>query len=231
MDSKQINKEAMYRSVAKVGDDHAALTATVVAYGRQLAALKSTCDTVDALAQAQEASRTGIAVDKSRITEILIGAVLAVAGGVAAWASENSNEEVRAKVNFAPTDLRKLRDAQIPERARMVAEEAGKHDLSEHGVGPLVIDGLRTKIAAYDAIVSAPRDAQIKTKGLTQALAEQFKLGDKILSERLDKLMEQFREPQPQFYRDYHNARTIVDRGGSQSGPSANPPSSKPATP
>jgi hypothetical protein len=216
MDLRQTNKSHMYRSVATVATNNIALTSSVAAFGRQLTALQATIDTIDTLAQAQEASTAGITLDKTRITDILVNATLAVAGAVAAWASENNNEEVRARMNLTPSSIKGSLDRQIPATAKMVADEAAKHDLKEFGAGPLVLEAFNAKIEAYNAIMNAPREAVVATVGLTTALEQQFTLGDKILKERLDKLMEQFRESQPQFFAEYKSARSIVDRGGGQ---------------
>jgi hypothetical protein len=228
MDIRQTNKSNMYRSVVTVATNHTDLTKSVAAFGRQVTALQTTLYTIDALAQAQEASTKGITLDKTRIADILVNATLAVAGAVAAWASENNNEEVRVKMTFTPSSLKGGLDRQIPTTAKLVADEAAKHDLTEFGAGPLALEAFNAKITAYHAIMNAPREAVVATSGLTTALEQQFALGDKILKERLDKLMEQFRESQPQFFAEYRGARTIVDRGGSQQG---TPAGGKLATP
>jgi hypothetical protein len=216
MDTKQLNKQAMYGAVSKVLSGNSALWSGNQGFARQVAALDGVRDAIETLAAAQESVRTGITADKQRITGLLINTTLTVAGALAAWASENNNEEVRAKADFSESDLRKLRDQQIGDRAREVHSLATEHAaaLGEFGVGPLALETLQTRIDAYDAVVGAPRDAQVKTKTVTEAIKEQFALGDAILKERLDKLIEQFRDAHPGFYSDYQNARAILDRGG-----------------
>ncbi len=113
----------------------------------------------------------------------------------------------------------------------MVADEAAKHDLADYGGGPLAVEAFNTRITAYNAIQNAPRDAVVAVSGLTTALAEQFVLGDKIVKQRLDKLMEQFRESQPQFFAEYKSARSIVDRGGGQTASPTPVPAASKTTP
>lgn len=216
MENTQNNKGNMFRTVVQIQKKNAALTASVPAVAKQTTALETTLETIDTLVQAQEASKKGITLDKTNITRILVNGILGIAGSVAAWASENNKEEVRVKMSLTPTGVAETKDAKIPVLAKMVAEEAAKHDLADYGAGPLALEAFNAKITAYNAIQNAPREAVVAVTGLTKALAEQFVLGDKIVKERLDKLMEQFREPQPQFFAEYKSARSIVDRGGAQ---------------
>lgn len=231
MNNRQTNLLNMYRAVVNVQTKNATATASVPAVARQTAALASTLDTIGELSRAQEASSKGITLDKTRIREILINATLATAGAVASWASENNNEEVRVKMTFSPSGLKGSTDRELATSAHTVATEAAKHDLGEFGAGPLALEAFNAKIAAFDAIADAPRQATIATSAVTKALDEQFRLADRIVKERMDKLMEQFRESQAQFFNEYKAARIIVDRGGGQSASATPAPAAPKSTP
>jgi hypothetical protein len=55
-----------------------------------------------------------------------------------------------------------------------------------------------------------------------------FDGADGILNNRLDNLMLKFEDTQPDFFRDYTNARIIIDRRGGHGG---NPPPTPPTPP
>jgi hypothetical protein len=65
--------------------------------------------------------------------------------------------------------------------------------------------------------------ARVKISTATELLETEFARADMILNDRIDGLMEQFKDSGTTFYADYKNARRIVDTG-SQPEPPAPPP-------
>jgi hypothetical protein len=56
-----------------------------------------------------------------------------------------------------------------------------------------------------------PRQAQAAAAAATRQLEQLFPDADRLLANRVDKLIRQFRESAPEFYQKYQVARTIVD--------------------
>ena len=104
----------------------------------------------------------------------------------------------------------------------MVAQHCqGIHDeanavvasLADYGVTAAVLTSFQTAIDTYVRAISAPRNAITERKTATTELKLLLTETNQSLMLRLDSLVEQYREPQPAFYMDYHNARIIVDLG------------------
>ena len=69
-------------------------------------------------------------------------------------------------------------------------------------------------IDAYHAQIVAPRTAIIDRKAATSTLAAAFDAADRVLVDRLDKLIPLLALTQAAFATDYRNSRIIVDSGG-----------------
>ena len=85
--------------------------------------------------------------------------------------------------------------------------------LTDYGVTAATLTTLQTAIDKYVDASSAPRNAITLRKGATAELRALLKDTNKLLTKRLDALMEQFAETKPEFYRDYQNARIVIDLG------------------
>jgi hypothetical protein len=73
-----------------------------------------------------------------------------------------------------------------------------------------------------------PQVARGEAKGAGQAMDASCGRADGILNNGLDNLMLKFEDTQPDFFRDYTNARIIIDRPG---GHGSNPPPTPPTPP
>lgn len=76
------------------------------------------------------------------------------------------------------------------------------------------LTALQTRISAYVEAIAKPRAERVKKSTATDLLGAEFARVDMILEDRIDGLMEQFKETNPTFYSDYQKARRIVDTGG-----------------
>lgn len=83
----------------------------------------------------------------------------------------------------------------------------------------------------YRTLVTSPTSARTQRKGITEEIEAQFGRADELLEDGPDKLILQFRESAPAFFRDYQNARAIQDRGGGRGDEPAPPapPSAPPS--
>jgi hypothetical protein len=136
-----------------------------------------------------------------------------VAGGVLALASKNQDPELAAKVNFSRTAITAGSENAIVARCQTVVDCATAHvdSLDEHGITQAKITSLKQKLKAFDTLRSLPRQAIAVAVAATRALERLFAETDKLLAERVDRIMWQFRESAPDLYDKYQVARRIVD--------------------
>jgi hypothetical protein len=216
MNNAQENKLAMYQTVLTVCDGDTAAWSGIAAFGTNLVAFRSLTETISALATAQTAGREGVTKAKVLATEGLLDQTMVVAGALGAYAVVAGKAELEGKVNFSRTELAKLRDDLIDDRAEEVLNLATSNlaELGAYGVVQAMLDALDARIEAYRTLVQAPRAARVSVKSLTEAIGDTFVQADRVLKGVLDRLALQFKEGAPAFHASYTNARIIVDLGG-----------------
>ncbi len=215
MNSKQNNKLNMYLTVKAVLTDHTADYQTVAAFVDQAKVFNGKLDTITAIAQAQEADRKGITVDKTQLQELLIDSVMIGAGIVRAFATVTKQADLKAQVSFTRSDVDHGTDTQISTRAGLVMSltESNATALKAYGWTADVAAELKSRKEAYDAVVSAPRQSIGNRKVLTDTLAGLFDETDALLEDVLDALALQFETSAPTFTAEYEQARNVVNHG------------------
>ncbi len=170
---------------------------------------------IEAVRLIQEQDTTGIAVDKSELREYLVNKVIEVSTAVQAYASENGDNELLESVNYSRSELLQCRDTILHDRSQLINDKADAiiGSLGDYGVVAGDLSDLQTLIDDYVAIIPKPRTATSSKKTATEDLDLHFRKADGILKNRLDKLSEQFRTSDPEFFTTFHNARIIVDSG------------------
>jgi len=169
-------------------------------------------DLIETITQEQERTAKGISVDKSRIRDLLTSSLLTVCGQVRSWASETKRGEIEAQMPANRTAWSRVPQIKVAERASAVLEIARKYkdDLIGYGMTDALLQQLESQIAAYKAIVLAPRNAITRRKTLTSLLDQELAGLKEVLDDVLDPLMNQFEDSAPKFFQDYRNARLLV---------------------
>lgn len=205
----------MYISVQTVVNKYntvwSGLPAFVTAFGEFEGVIQSIQDT----RLVQEGDISGVPKDKAQAKEAAIQKALEVSTAVFAYAAKNNNNTLKAKVDYSPSELRKSRDTVLIDRLQVIHQEANNivGSLGDYGIDATDLTELQSLIDAYENLVEEPREAITNRSEATAALPGLFKQGDGLLDEQLDKLMEQFKQDNPKFYRQYFNARIIIDLG------------------
>jgi len=172
------------------------------------------------LVEVQQTPTTGVRKDKLQALELMVERTLTVAGAVFAYASTIGNQTLRDAMDVTETELKQGRDSIVVERCRVVHTLASPLVLllAPYGVVQADLDDLDAAIVAFGGMIAAPRVAITTRKGATAELKTVLSEMDALLTDKMDKLMLQFKPVAPQFYADYFNARILVGNGGSVSG-------------
>jgi hypothetical protein len=81
----------------------------------------------------------------------------------------------------------------------------------DHGVTQAKLTALKQRLKTYDGLRVMLRQAKAAAAAATRQLEQLFPEADRLLANRVDRLVWQFRESAPEFYEKYQVARTIVD--------------------
>lgn len=158
---------------------------------------------------------TGQSDEKETVQEKLIQMILSIASALAARADRVSNEVLAAKVNFSESALSRQRDQQqvvTGRRIAMLAEEQ-LEGLTSSGITIDQVNALRELTDQFEALLPVNRISVAERKAANARLKSLFKQADKLLKNRLDRMMVRYETEDPAFYAAYLNARMILDYG------------------
>ena len=83
--------------------------------------------------------------------------------------------------------------------------------LGNFGVTQAKLTTLKQRLKTYDGLRVMPRQAQGAAAAATRQLEQLFPETDRLLANRMDRLVWQFRDSEPEFYEKYQVARTVVN--------------------
>lgn len=209
MTDRQNDKLRMYRATRTILDAHPDATAPIPAAVRAADAFRDLLrDLEDAIQDQSDYAPQGEA--KKALREALADAAVPVALAVAAWAEEEGDIALADQIEFVPSDFLKGREQDALDRATLVHDKADENvlDLDEYGVTPDTVSDLDAHISAFADALSTPRHAIAERKVHTEAIERLFPQIDRVLTKRLDRLVEQLKGTP--FYSEYKTAREIV---------------------
>lgn len=220
MKNSQENKLSMYFAVQKVCADNNSVWNGLPAFVSAFTAFEDIIQGIQDQRVIQEMDTKGVTLDKGSAEEDLIDQALKVSTAVHAYATEINDNTLREKINYVRSDFTKARDTILIDICQLIHDEANSvvGSLSDYGVTAAELTLLQGKIDDYEAIVAGPRNAITDRSTATSELEKLFVSGDDVLTNKLDKLLNQFAQSDPEFYTQYGNSRKIVDMGGASTG-------------
>lgn len=215
----------MFYAVQTAVDKHNAAWAALVPYANATTAFKDKIVAIEAEVAKQGTDLEGYALDKAAKKEKMVQKGLAIANQVYAYAEDNDDAVLREKMDVSYSDLTAPRDAVIAQKCQVIHDEANAviASIGAYGVVAADLTALETLIDAYEAVISAPRTAITVRKGATEAIETLIKEGTTILTNRMDKLMSEFKDSNPDFYQEYFDARIVVNTGSKKEEPPVPP--------
>lgn len=210
MNAKQEADLNMQRAVEQYLDANTIIIAVVLAFQTAYTKLKAFNAQIIALGGGQEAPRTGVAADKKTLKKALCDTALKVAKPTRAYATETGDNTLRDEVDYAFTDLNRLRDDQIAPRCQIVHDRAAANlaALAIYGVTTEKLENLQNAIDNSSEATPKPRTARADRAVQTANLTVLFRESKKSLT-IMDDLIDIFADDHPDFVRIYKNLREI----------------------
>ena len=213
------NKLSMYLAVQKVCADNNSVWSGLPAFATSFSAFESKIGDIESVRLIQEQDTTGIAIDKSVLKDELADKAIEVSTAVHAYATEIGDNELLESINYSRSELLKGRDTELQSKCQIIHDKADAivGSLGDYGIVAADLTELQGRIDDYSEIIPKPRTAISNKKTATEDLSLHFQEADGLLKDKLDKLIEQFKTSDAEFYTTYFNARLIVDLGRSGS--------------
>jgi len=205
----------MYLTVQQVTNYHSEAWQDFIAFKNQFLEAEKKIEEILAIRVVQEGSITGVTQDKKDARINLTKKGLEIQGKVYAYASVVGNNKLKNRVNYTRSEFSTCRDTAVIEYIQIILNAAGQFivELADFDVKQEDLDKLKALNDEFSTCVENPRQAITNRVKATKYLKEYFKQTDKILKERLDKMMDYFREKSPDFWHQYKSARKIIDLG------------------
>jgi len=215
MNARQENKFSMYLLVKILLNTFNAIWAGIPGFVLAVNEFFGKLTDIDGDVQVQETKKTGITKNKKKAKKSLIDKALEVMGALQKIATDTNDDELYDDVNFTESQLSNTRDTILLERVAIIKTAATAHaaELLGEGIDAADLTEFNDRITLYAGIVSSPTQARSNKKIATANLKIHVKDTDTILKKKLDKLMLQFKDTNPDFYDAYKNDRIVIDLG------------------
>ena len=207
----------MYNAVIAYCNNNTATIAALPAFQTALTAVETIVDQIRNTIQLQAGIINGIAMDKSQLRVTLCGIAADICAIISAFASITKNNELKEKVNFSATQLKRLSDEMVVPICANIhdALSANIAALASYGVTAEAVTNFQTAMDTYKAKISSPRNAISQRSAYNTLLERSFSQANEILKNQMDKMAVQFKTTNTAFYNAYTNNRTIVSPGTS----------------
>ncbi len=185
------------------------------AYAAGIDDLSVTIGLIDRQAQLAQ-GKPGAAGLKKQANVALCLSACEIIGAVRSYTAVNPDPELAAKVAFSPSEVTKGKVSEVVARCRNIYDATLKvaGALTGYGITAAKLSIFKKKIDAFDAVKVAPRQSRVSQSAATRLIPGLVRSGAAVLREQLDGLMIQFKSANPNFYKEYFAARTVVNNRG-----------------
>jgi hypothetical protein len=212
MKAKQHNLLKTAHAVATVWKTFAT-AAPIPAIRAAGAALHALLDEINTHTARQAEPLTGKTRDRNQVFAIAGQTTYPIARLLLGHALAHGLEDLAARVDFPESALRRgsmLSRLELMRRVHAAARERAEL-LAAFGITPEILKDFAAKIAAAEAVLTAPRTHIAHRVVATQHLGRCFRELDRLLKYTLDPLMELQRATDPDAYVRYQTARLVIE--------------------
>jgi CRISPR/Cas system CSM-associated protein Csm2 small subunit len=209
------NKKSMYLGVKTFFAENMDKATSLPALTKAIADFNQVVGLIETKALEVDAASAGKAKKKANAEEELLTALIPVKSALAAYASEKNDSELKALTEITESQLRKMRDTDLQKKAEGILKN-GEERLTlvgDYGLTQMRLTTLQEKSRAFSD-ATGEREASVgKRVGARSALMELYDRADRILVERIDNLMKQLRDSDPQVCEEYDSTRIVREAG------------------
>jgi hypothetical protein len=216
MTNKNESKYVMYLANEVYLDQNAVITNKLPDYLPLYAKYKANILQMQVLRGKKESDTSGIKTSKEQLKTDLIDSTLDISRKAEAYASLNNNAILAKEVHYSATDLIKVGDAKLKDRALLIYEKANANlsVLINYGVTAELLASLKTLIGQFNTSIPTMRLGKSGQKQTSDQLNQLFKENDEILA-KIDLLIEILHISEPVFYKGYKDIRRVIQTGKS----------------
>jgi hypothetical protein len=147
--------------------------------------------------------------------DTLVAAMLQVGSALYSYAMDINDAALREKSNFSKTALRRMRDMELVAAGNTLhaAVLAIVDKLAEFGITAETLVGLKQAADAYADAIGKQGTSVSEHTTAVNTVAENFRAIDRLLTEKIDPLMQSLERSNPMLYREYRQTRMVKELG------------------
>ena len=216
MNAQQINKRNMFFATTHLLDNNRSLFEHMAQLAAAHQELKVKVSLIDQHRQVQVVINSGLTRNKVTLREELTTLLLRISAALTAHAATSNDQALQARVEYTLSELKKSSDRIVGDIAVQVnglAATAGAA-LQTWFVSPEELAQFDRLTNEFISVLPLRRVATNVSKASTSDISEVFREIDALLKNKLDLLIKPFKFTAPTFYKEYRNARTLVNYTG-----------------
>ncbi|MEI6061202.1 MAG: hypothetical protein WCR72_10865 [Bacteroidota bacterium] len=210
MEESLLRKLKMYYNVSAVLETRKTVWENSAAFSVDVVELDDCIGKIDSKSVSIKGSEKK-SKEKQQAGQEMLDAALSVCGAGYAYADKIKDNGIKTQFDYNRSSLKRGNEKEICDRCAniAIAAEPIAKALLDFNMPAGEVDILKETAAAYNGLISAPRSAIKGDKSAKEEMLQVFDDCDKLLTERLDRMMMPFENTQPEFYIEYSNARVI----------------------
>jgi hypothetical protein len=206
---------AMFNSVLTVLKKNQTVWQSSTVFTETVSQFETQKAAIDTVRKKSAAKSNGVTSLKDQTNKRLVKQIYPVITALMAYFTKQKDTVMLHKVKITKSELSKMRDNAFILFAKEIQElaHANQRSLTDYHITPIQIDELDQLITDFEAVSSSPRISIGEGKVARLELSEMFKTTNNLLSEEIDMMMEPYEKTDYEFYKEYMNARKVVQYG------------------
>lgn len=215
MTLNQINKIRMFGATNAVLISNSSLYASLEVLILKQQKLAANLGELESYRQVQEQNTSGLTLSKENLREDVENLVLRISVSLVAHATATDAINLKRMAKYTPSKLAKVSDVVLCDIAANMIRMATPvlAELEVYFVTQAELDALQQKTADFKISITN-RVASSSRKASTATIDRLIRETNNILRDEIDPLSQPFQFINPDFYRQYKNARIIIDYTG-----------------
>jgi hypothetical protein len=214
MKKTDLNKMKMYDQVALIIEEHGTLWQSNVPFSTAYASFTQRVDGLKAALENQRALMGSHSIRKNRALDNLHDEAQRIEQILRFFAVHSDNEVLLATVRHTASDWKRFKEADRVALCTLLGDEleANLSALAEFGLTQLDLDGFRSLLEDYRALLAEPRNRIVHRAVITRGIGQKMTELDELLKLQIDSFVHSLKNTAPEFVLLYDAARNVIQQ-------------------
>jgi hypothetical protein len=215
LDKKEHNKYAMLRAIASVFAKHLSTAETIPALVEAINKLNRGISLVEKKDDEYLNITKGLTLHKRKTAKELTELSVTICGALYVYGQKVENAQILGIADVNDSSLKRMRESELLQKCKNISEhvQSNQQHLVPYGITAEQVTEYVSKVKIYDEALSKKNSKHNEKVASRNALRKAFTSVDELLKKELDKLMEQMKKRDIDFYNHYQQSRSVKELG------------------